>query len=76
MLPGQEEHILHPGRSFLQDHKPYVDKQGRDLRTGGGTLFMGVDHLTYPFYDGDTSNGEPTLGLRTIKWQRDGWPRL
>ena len=34
-----------------------------------------VDYLTYHFYDGDTPNGEPTLGLRTIVWGRDGWPR-
>ncbi len=89
----------------------YVDRKGRDLRDGGGTLFMWFDYthnkstpppqpgkgllgreigpghvgiftmpdgktdvLSYHYYDGNTTNGEPTLGLRAIKWDADQWP--
>jgi arabinan endo-1,5-alpha-L-arabinosidase len=98
-------YFIRVGRS-VDIRGPYVDKIGRDLRKGGGTLFMGIDpktnqqahptqqsreigpghvgiftsidgidRLTYHFYDGNTPNGVPTLGLSTIVWDSDGWPR-
>lgn len=33
------------------------------------------DRFSYHYYDGDTPNGEPTLGLRTMAWTESGWPR-
>jgi hypothetical protein len=31
---------------------------------------------TYHFYDTATGNGEPTLGLRSLVYGTDGWPRF
>ncbi|MDF2440434.1 MAG: arabinan endo,5-alpha-L-arabinosidase, partial [Abditibacteriota bacterium] len=71
---------------------PYLDKQGRDLAKGGGTLFMGteaerigpghvsvlsedgIDRFTFHYYDG-RANGAPTVGMQTLIWGADGWPR-
>jgi arabinan endo-1,5-alpha-L-arabinosidase len=70
---------------------PYVDRDGVDLREGGGTLFLesegpffGPGHVgifeeeghhwvSVHFYDG-TNRGQPTLALRPIRWEDDGWP--
>lgn len=35
----------------------------------------GIDRVTYHYYDANTTNGEPTLGLKTLIWGVDGWPR-
>ncbi len=71
---------------------PYLDKTGRDLAKGGGSVFMetegaeigpghigiisegGLDSATYHFYDGQ-KNGAPTLGMRSLWWDEQGWPR-
>lgn len=68
---------------------PYLDKDGRDMFGGGGTVVLDShgaitgpggqsvfgDYLAFHYYDG--SNEEipyfPTLGLQKINWQ-DGWP--
>jgi arabinan endo-1,5-alpha-L-arabinosidase len=70
---------------------PYVDRDGVDLREGGGSLFLesvgpfiGPGHvgifeeagqywLSLHFYDG-TNQGQPTLALRPVRWDDDGWP--
>lgn len=33
----------------------------------------GVDWFSFHFYDGD-NHGQPTLGLRKLTWDADGWP--
>lgn len=71
---------------------PYLDKQGKDLAKGGGTLFLGtdaerigpghvgvlseggIDRFTFHYYDG-RANGVPTLGMQTLLWDANGWPR-
>jgi arabinan endo-1,5-alpha-L-arabinosidase len=71
---------------------PYLDRDGKDLREGGGTMVLktqgarigpghpgilvenGVEYLSHHFYDGNTERGTPTLGIRTISWDQDGWP--
>jgi arabinan endo-1,5-alpha-L-arabinosidase len=71
---------------------PYVDREGRNLREGGGSLFLSSDGrflgpghaailtegtndwVSFHFYDG-TRRGAPTLGLRRVEWDADGWPR-
>lgn len=71
---------------------PYLDKEGRDLAKGGGTLFLGtdgmqigpghigifqdggIDRFTFHYYD-SKANGVPTLGMQTLVWDQDGWPR-
>ena len=68
---------------------PYVDQTGRSLMDGGGTTVLaslnnqvgpggesvaGGD-LAYHFYDA-TAGGESHLGIRTLSWTADGWPRL
>jgi arabinan endo-1,5-alpha-L-arabinosidase len=98
-------YFIRVGRS-LDIRGPYVDKVGKDLLKGGGTLFMGIDpatnpqgraaqqtreigpghvgiftgsddidRVTYHYYDGNTPNGAPTLGLGTIVWDTDEWPQ-
>ena len=72
---------------------PYVDKTGRDLAKGGGTLFLGSDgeeigpghigvlsegnrdRVTFHYYN-SLANGVPTLGMKTLVWGADGWPRV
>ncbi|MGC4094877.1 MAG: RICIN domain-containing protein [Polyangiaceae bacterium] len=51
---------------------------GREIGPGHigiASLADGIDRVTYHFYDGGTSNGEPTLGLKTLLWGVGGWPR-
>ena len=68
---------------------PYLDKEGRDLFGGGGSVVLDAhgaitgpggqsvfgDYLAFHYYDG--SNEEipffPTLGIQKIDWV-DGWP--
>jgi arabinan endo-1,5-alpha-L-arabinosidase len=68
---------------------PYLDKQGRDMFGGGGSVVLDShgaitgpggqsvfgDYLAFHYYDG--SNGDlpyfPTLGIQKIDWA-DGWP--
>jgi len=70
---------------------PYLDKEGKDMLSGGGTPFLaseGVaigpghagivnhqrkDWVSFHFYDA-TRRGMGTLGIRPLKWDRDGWP--
>jgi arabinan endo-1,5-alpha-L-arabinosidase len=70
---------------------PYVDKDGRDMFGGGGSVVLDShgaitgpggqsvfgDYLAFHYYDG--SNEEipyfPTLGLQKINW-KDGWPEF
>lgn len=72
---------------------PYLDKDGRDMVQGGGTLFMGtdgeaigpghvgiysedgIDRLSFHYYS-SRLNGVPTLGLETLVWGQEGWPRV
>lgn len=71
---------------------PYLDRDGKDLARGGGTLFLGTDgehigaghfgilreenieRFSFHFYNG-LANGWPTLGLQTLVWDAQGWPR-
>ena len=70
---------------------PYLDRDGKDLRDGGGTEFLasegrfigpghasvlcsGADeYVSFHFYDGDR-RGAPTLGIRRLTWDDQGWP--
>jgi arabinan endo-1,5-alpha-L-arabinosidase len=72
---------------------PYRDKTGKDMLSGGGTLFLGTEGryigpgqiglltqgasqwISYHFYDGE-NNGQATLGLRKLLWDKEGWPAL
>ncbi|MGM0369019.1 MAG: family 43 glycosylhydrolase [Bacillota bacterium] len=67
---------------------PYIDKNGIDMRDGGGTVmtasgprFKGHggqdvynDLLVHHSYDAD-SNGWPTLKIKELSWEND-WPSL
>lgn len=70
---------------------PYLDKDGRDMFGGGGTVVLG-DHgavkgpggqsifgryLAFHYYDGANEDIPffPTLGLQKINWV-DGWPEF
>lgn len=71
---------------------PYLDRDGKPLQEGGGTLVLGTegryigpghcdvlqernrDLLVYHFYDAE-ANGVPTLQVRPLSWDRDGWPK-
>lgn len=73
---------------------PYVDRDGKDLREGGGTMVLqteehrigpghagiyvenGVEYFSFHYYDGNTERGTPTLGIRTITWDAEGWPSV
>ena len=54
----------------------YSNARVREIGPGHVGIFTdedGTDWLTYHYYD-STSNGVPTLGMRIIKWDSDGWP--
>lgn len=79
------------GRSKLIQG-PYLDRAGKDLTRGGGSLFLGSDgdkigpghvgilssggqdRFSFHYY-GSLVNGVPSLGLQTLAWGADGWPR-
>ncbi|MBI9113410.1 arabinan endo-1,5-alpha-L-arabinosidase [Sanguibacter suaedae] len=68
---------------------PYLDKDGRDMFGGGGTVILDAhgamtgpggqsvfdDYLAFHYYDGSNEAIPyfPTLGLHKIDWV-DGWP--
>jgi arabinan endo-1,5-alpha-L-arabinosidase len=68
---------------------PYVDRDGRELMQGGGTVLLETsgkrigpggeavagDVIAYHYYDG-RADGASRLGLRRVTWDDDGWPRL
>jgi len=52
---------------------------GRELGPGHLGIFTtteGIDIYTYHYYDSATTTGEPTLGMRSMIWGDDGWPRF
>jgi arabinan endo-1,5-alpha-L-arabinosidase len=68
---------------------PYVDKNGVNMMSGGGTQMLarngneigpggedglGNGNLAYHFYDG-ADNGNPKLAIRKITYT-NGWPVL
>lgn len=66
---------------------PYLDAEGHDLATGGGTVLLTSrgdrigpggqsyddGYLAFHYYDGAAS-GAPTLAIRSVAWTDDGWP--
>jgi arabinan endo-1,5-alpha-L-arabinosidase len=68
---------------------PYVDRDGVPMLEDGGTLLLETDGdeigpggqsvsngwLAYHFYDG-ANGGDPTLAIRSLTWDADGWPVL
>ena len=51
---------------------------GRELGPGHAAISLlsdGIERLSYHFYDTATANGEPTLGIKSVIWGEDGWPR-
>ncbi|WDF33433.1 glycoside hydrolase family 43 protein [Arthrobacter agilis] len=70
---------------------PYLDKEGRDMFGGGGSILMeshgamnGLggqsvfgDYLAFHYYDGGNTAAPyiPTLGLQKMGWE-DGWPTV
>jgi arabinan endo-1,5-alpha-L-arabinosidase len=68
---------------------PYVDRDGRALLEGGGTVVQSTsgdrvgpggqsvseEILAYHYYDA-TAEGAPRLGLQRLSWDDDGWPEL
>ncbi len=69
---------------------PYLDKEGKDMLLGGGTLFMeshigpliGPGHAGIVKKDGkeylsfhvESNTAGGTLGVRPISWDKEGWP--
>ena len=58
--------------------RPNMGQVGREVGPGHAAIVAGADgieRVSYHSYDGNTANGEPTLGIKTILWGPDGWPR-
>jgi hypothetical protein len=56
----------------------YTGSVGREIGPGHigiSPLSDGIERVTYHYYDGNTTNGEPTLGLKSLIWGIGGWPR-
>lgn len=68
---------------------PYLDADGVDLRSGGGSLLaashdneigpggasVAGDWIAYHYYDAD-HGGDFRLAVEKLGWPDDGWPRL
>lgn len=68
---------------------PYVDRDGVLMLEDGGTLLLETDGdeigpggqsvsngwLAYHFYD-RANGGDPTLAIRSLTWDAEGWPVL
>jgi arabinan endo-1,5-alpha-L-arabinosidase len=68
---------------------PYVDKDGRKLIDGGGTVVKSTSgnqigpggqsvsdgYIAYHYYD-RADNGSSKLAIRQLSWGDDGWPTL
>ncbi len=68
---------------------PYLDRDGVPMLEAGGTLLLKSDGdvigpggqsvsggwLAHHFYDG-ARGGDPTLAIRALAWDADGWPVL
>ncbi len=66
---------------------PYVDREGRPLLEGGGTILLesegdeigpggqsvSADHLAYHYYDG-SAGGQFRLAITRLGWDAEGWP--
>lgn len=66
---------------------PYVGPDGRDMTLDGGLSLLSTTgdligpggqsvsrgHLGFHFYDG-ANGGAPTLAIRELAWDEDGWP--
>ncbi len=55
-------------------------RSGRESEIGPGHAALmraadGIERVSYHFYDANTTNGEPTLGIKTVLFGADGWPR-
>lgn len=67
-----------------KDGKPLADGGGSEFlgtewqEIGPGQIGIfsenGIDRFSFHYYDG-LANGRPTLGLETLIWDSDGWPR-
>ena len=88
MLPGRRQStykvIYGRSRSITG---PYLDKAGKSLLSGGGTVFdagnarwkgpggQDVGHGVIARHAHDaTDNGAPKLLISDLKWTSDGWP--
>jgi arabinan endo-1,5-alpha-L-arabinosidase len=68
---------------------PYLDRSGTPLVGGGGTTLLSSQGpvigpggqsfseglLAFHYYDGNAA-GAPTLAIRKLAWDGDGWPVL
>lgn len=66
---------------------PYLDRDGQEMATGGGTLLLGTrgdrigpggqsvsrGYLAFHYYDA-TLGGDFQLAIRELGWDADGWP--
>ncbi|HWY74152.1 MAG TPA: arabinan endo-1,5-alpha-L-arabinosidase [Verrucomicrobiae bacterium] len=80
---GRSEIITGPyldraGVDMLQDGGSlFLGREGRFIGPGhAGIISVGADEwFSYHFYDGE-DNGKAKLGIRRLRWENDGWPRL
>jgi arabinan endo-1,5-alpha-L-arabinosidase len=57
--------------------RPECGSVGREIGPGHIGIMTaqdGLEMFSFHFYDGNNS-GQPTLGIRTLVWGDDGWPR-
>ena len=66
---------------------PYLDRQGKEMTLGGGTLLLGTrgdmigpggesvsqDHLAFHYYAASLG-GDFQLAVRRLAWDAEGWP--
>ncbi len=55
----------------------FFGTNGFEIGPGHVGIFTenGIDRFTFHYYDA-RSNGVPTMGLKTLVWGEDGWPRV
>ncbi len=78
LFMGRQFEANYTGAENAAVARPNTGAIGREIGPGHAAIMRaadGIERVSYHFYDASTGNGEPTLGIKTVLFGADGWPR-